>query len=131
MGEGERAEAARGRRSLMLVAASAVIAVVLVGGTALFKQDHGHLAPAWAIACTALYALAIVASGWFACRMTDEVEARHNIQAVAIGGGVYCLVYPSWYFLWRGELVPEPSHEILYLVTIATITAAYVWKKIR
>lgn len=131
MGEGERAEAARKRRAGMLFAGSMVVAVAMVVGTVIFKQGHGQLAPGWSVAIVGLYLLALFGSWRFACRVSDEVELRANVGALAAGGTVYALVYPSWYFLWRGGLVPEPSHEAVFAITFVAIMIAYIWKRYR
>jgi cation transport ATPase len=131
MGEGERAEATRKRRAAMLVAASMVVAVAMVVGTAVFKQGHGRITPGWAIAFVGLYLLAVFGSWRFACRVSDEVELRANVGALATGGTAYALVYPSWYFLWRGGLVPEPSHEALFVIAFLATMTAYLWKRFR
>jgi hypothetical protein len=36
-----------------------------------------------------------------------------------------------WFVLWRGALVPEPSHQILFLVTMIAALVTYLWKKLR
>jgi cation transport ATPase len=131
MGEGERAEAARKRRAAMLFAISMAVAVAMVVGTAIFKQGHGRIAPGWAVAFVGLYLVAVFASWRFACRVSDEVELRNNVGALAAGGTAYALVYPAWYFLWRGGLVPEPIHEALFVVAFLTTMTAYLWKRYR
>lgn len=130
-GEGERAEAERKRHAAALFALSIVVAVAMVAGTAIFKQDHGQIAPGWAIAFVGLYLLALFACWRFACRVSDEVELRNNVSALAAGGLANALVYPSWYFLWRGGLMPEPSHELLFAVVFLTTMLAYIWKRYR
>jgi hypothetical protein len=131
MGEGERAEAARRRRVAILFAASVVVAVAMVVGTAIFKEGHGRITSGWAIGFVGLYLLAMFGSWRFACRASDEVELRSTVGALATGGGAYALVYPCWYFLWRGGLTPEPSHEALFVITFVTIMTAYFWKRFR
>src|ERR1044072_719500 len=100
MGEGERAEAVRKRRAAMLFAISMVVAVAMVVGTAIFKQDHGRIAPGWAIAFVGVFLLAVFARWRFACRVSDEGELRNNVGALAAGGAAHALVSLSWYFLW-------------------------------
>ena len=131
MGEGERAEAERKRRAAMLFALSMAVAVAMVVGTAVFKQGHGRIASGWAIAFVGLYLLAAFASWRFACRVSDEVELRNNVGALAAGGTAYALVYPAWYFLWLGRLVPEPIHEALFVVAFLATMIAYLWKRYR
>jgi cation transport ATPase len=131
MGEGERAEAARTRRAGILFAASLAAAVAMIVGTAIFKQGHGRMAPGWAIAFVCLYLLVMFGSWRFACRISDEVELRATVSALATGGTAFALVYPSWYFLWRGGLTPEPSHEALFVIAFLATMASYLWKRLR
>lgn len=131
MGEGERAEARRLARGRATIAGSAVCAVLIIGAAFLFKQSGGRVAPAGAITITIVYLVALVGFGWRACRRADEVEIRHNLVALATAASFYGLVYPGWYFLWKGGLLPEPSHEILYVAMLAVAVLAYLRAKIR
>lgn len=131
MGEGERAEARRGARVRAMMIGSLICALLIIGAAILFKQSGGRIAPAGAITITILYLTALIGFGWRACWRADEVEIRHNIVALASAAAFYWLVYPGWYFLWKGGLLPEPSHELLYVATITVTSLAYLWAKIR
>jgi len=131
MGEGERAEARRRARAIAVLAGSVVCALLIIGAAWTFKQSPGRIAPAGAIIIVALYLVSMGGAFWFACRKSDEVEARDTIFSLAVAGGTYGLTYPGWYFLWKGGLLPEPSHELLYIQLIAVLTIAYFWKKLR
>jgi len=130
MGEGERAEAARRRRVAATVIASLLIGAVLIAGTMAFKQDHGYLAPGWAVAFVAIYLGALLLC-WRACHRVDEVEIRRSTDAMAMGGVVYAIVYPAWYFLSRGRLVIEPDDKAIFMIVFAACAITYFWKKYR
>jgi len=127
---GERAEAARKRRSRARIAASLALAVLIVAGTAIFKRPGQQVAPGWAIAFAFIYVGATALGWWRICYVVDEVEARNNRAAMVWAGCFYGLTYPVWYFLWRGGLVPEPNHMLTYVATVAVAAIAYMVRKI-
>jgi len=127
---GERAEAARKRRSRAMIAASVAIAVLIVVGTAVFKRPGQQVAPGWAIAFAFIYVGMSLFGWWRVCRVADEVEARNNRAAMVWAGCFYGVTYPVWYFLWRGGLVPEPDHMLMYAATVAVAALTYGIRKI-
>jgi hypothetical protein len=129
-GIGERAEAARRRRMAMMVMASAVTGILLIGGTTLFTTGPGHIAPGWAVAFTLISTTALAGSFWLMCR-TDEVAARRHVFAAAAAGGGYALIYPGWFAVWQGGLLPEPDHELLFAIVATVYILASLWKKLR
>ena len=91
----------------------------------------GRIPAPLAIGFAALYVVVILAGTVAMKRMTDELELHNNLYGVAMGGSAVLLVYPPWWLLWRGEVVPEPGHEILFLLLFASAMLAYLWKKYR
>lgn len=130
MGEGERADRRRRARARVILLVSLVLAVGIIALTVIFKQSGHAIAPAGAIGVTLLY-LAGIAVSWRGARFSDEVEMRSTHRALAWATIAYILVYPGWYFLWRGGLVPEPSHETLFLGVMVVTMLSYLWAKIR
>jgi hypothetical protein len=127
---GEQAEAARKRRARAMIVVSVAIAALIVVGTAIFKRPDQQVAPGWAIAFAFIYVGAMVFGGWRACRQTDEVEARNNRAALVWAACFYGLTYPVWYFLWKGGLVPEPDHMLMFAATVFVAMATYLARRI-
>ncbi len=132
-GRGELAERARHRRfwttmgALMLV--GGVVGAILSIAT---KGDlSADLPTAWAVVAALVYGVGVTAGSWHLFRTVDEVEIRDNLVAGAIGVYFYSLVYPVWYFLWKGGLLGEPIQEVVFLGTMAVMMLAYLWKKVR
>ncbi|RYE36206.1 MAG: hypothetical protein EOP21_15045 [Hyphomicrobiales bacterium] len=84
-----------------------------------------------AIAAAALFAIAIPLGSWYFLRDVDEVEQRTNMVASIWRLNAYVMLYPAWYILWKGQLVPEPDHEILFITTMIVLSLVYFWKKAR
>lgn len=132
-GEGERAEQTRSKRFwrtlAVLALAGAVIGALhslLTGG------DLSAGLPAnWAIVLAAIWVGSLTIGSWYFHRMIDEVELRDNLWAGTVAVYAYCIAYPAWYFLWKGGVTPEPSHEALFIMTLLVMMAAYLAKKIR
>jgi drug/metabolite transporter (DMT)-like permease len=131
-GPGERAERIRSRHLSGVFAALMLLGGVI--GAALYYLQHGEtgaLPAAVAIALTLLYVVGTSLGSWYFFRRTDEVELRDNLLAGTWALYFYSLLYPAWFFLWKGRLVSEPDHEILFIGTMIVLSAAYFWKKIR
>ncbi|MBO9712923.1 hypothetical protein [Sphingomonas sp.] len=131
MGEGEQREAARRRSSRIILASAVAVGVVLIVGTALSKEPGGRVTPAWGIAFTLIYLGMLLLARRVSRRTSDEFDLRNSVRAMAFGAVVIGFLYPPWYFLWRGQLVPEPSHELLYVLLILSITGRFLWRKFR
>lgn len=134
-GTGEAAEGRRKRQRWTII--GAIAGAGFVSGFAFaLVQDADSLfdgtIPAWlAIALTGLWLVAMIGGCWMLGRRADEVERHNNLWSTAIGGSVLLIGYPAWYLLWRGGLVVEPIHEIMFLAFYAVAIGAYLWKKFR
>lgn len=64
-------------------------------------------------------------------RRTDEVEWQNNLFAGAMATFVVVLGYPVWFLLWRGGLVPEPSHIVMFATLYLVLGGAYLFRKLR
>lgn len=117
---GEQLEKARRSRKIWII-----FLVVLfglgVGFMVGFSQGEnlfaggGSWPPAMAAGLACAYVAAVIGGSIAMSRNTDEFERLRSYQAVSVGAFFYILLYPVWFLLWMGGLVPEPSHELLFI----------------
>ena len=135
-GEGARLEQARGsRKAWMLVALMGLggligLAISLSGGTAPFTDPDGW-PPAMAIGIALAFVVAAVGGGLVLARQTDEVQLQAQYKAVAFAALVYVLLYPVWFSLWMGGLVPEPMHGALFAAFWVSLAGASFFYRVR
>jgi drug/metabolite transporter (DMT)-like permease len=128
----ERRQRARWRRLLGLAVASGVATALAFAFTRTGESyGAGTLAPELTIAGAVVYVLLMVFGSYAMTRVTDEVEIHNNVVGLAAGGGALLLAYPPWWMLWRGGLVPEPTHGALFFLMFGAALAVYAWKKYR
>jgi hypothetical protein len=130
-GMGERAE--RGRRMRKIVIFGALFGFGLVSGFFVGFSGRGLegllgpepiLPPAVAIGLVVL-TLGATAIGSLLLRdQMDEVEKLDKYKAGSVAGSVYLLSYMCWYFLWKGGLMPEPMHIVLFLLFLVSFFGA-------
>lgn len=135
-GYGEQALRRRNRRVWTTLGFLAGAGFVVGLGTALLERDDpagwpGTLPPVWAAIAAGIWLVAIIAGSIAFTRRVDEVERAVNVRAGHIGASFFLTGYPAWYLLWKGGLVPEPRHEILFIATMAVMLLAYFIQKLR
>lgn len=135
-GPGEAAEAAGKRRFWTILGTLFVVGGVVGAGAAAYETDAGgfmtgRLPPAFAIAAAIVTTLALVIGTVLFYRRIDEVERSDNIWAGAIAANLLMIGYPSWFFLWRGGIIGEPSHLVLIALLYGVTVAAYFYRKFR
>jgi len=128
---GERAEVSRRNRFWGLMAGFMLLGGVAGATMVVMERNSGSLPAMLAIGLVVLLTLGVLAGGWWFLRDIDEVERRDNYIACTVALNFYLVVYANWYFLWKGAVVREPDHEILFLATMIVMAGAYSWKKIR
>ena len=137
IGPGEAAGRARVRRVWINFALIAGIGAAVGFTAALVEQPHAPLAqggtmPAWFAILAAVVTIGAVAAGsLFYHRNMDELARLDNYWAGTLGANMFLGGYPVWLILWKGGLLPAPSALVLYLAVWATVTAAYLWRKLR
>ena len=133
---GEALERGRRRRKLailVLIFLLAFPAGFMVGFTEaddlLVMNDRWP--PALALGLSLSY-LALVIGGAIALsRQVDEVERAIKYKAVAAAASAYVIVYPVWFFWWKGGFVPEPMHLALYAGFLIVFLLASLFYRFR
>ena len=135
---GESAERARRKQKLVIV--GGVFAVgMIVGFLVGFREAEADFLfdrsqpwpPAMAIGIAFSYLAAVIGGGIALSRHTDEYERMAQYKAVAFAALVYMLVYPVWFVLWMGALVPEPHHGLLFGAFWLSLVAASLFYRFR
>ena len=136
-GEGERREAAMRRKRFLVIGALFVCGLVTgfyVGfreaGT-VFHGQEGFWSPAVALGLIALFVVAIAGGTWIMNGVMDELERARAYKAASLGGTLFMLAYPVWFFLWKGGFVREPIHWVMYAFFVFAMLGAMAWYKAR
>ncbi len=121
------------RRSLTFAAAMVIAAFagLSLGYARDLAGDAGGLDATLAIVLALLFVAAMVAANWIYLRNADELTWANNVRASFWAFMIFVILYPVWLILWSGGLVREPSAETLYLVTIFSAGALYLWERFR
>ncbi|HEX9932046.1 MAG TPA: hypothetical protein VGB08_04335 [Allosphingosinicella sp.] len=126
-GIGEQAE--RGRRLRKIAVIGALFTFGLVSGFFVGHSGRGLeallgpepiLSPAVAIGLVVLTLAATAIGSLLLKDQMDEVEKLNKYKAGSVAGSVYLLTYMCWFFLWKGGLVPEPMHIVLFLLFLVS-----------
>ena len=88
---------------------------IAAGNHAADNGFSGTWPPAISIGTAIVYVIAIIAGSVALSRVTDEVERAQSYKAVALAGAGYMLAYPVWFLLWKGGVVAEPIHWVLFV----------------
>lgn len=89
------------------------------------------VSPALAWAGVLALAGAVAAGSYYYYRQVDELELADNLWACLWGFYFYSLAFPAWWALEKLGAVSEPQDWTIYIATLATMTAAYGWRKLR
>lgn len=133
---GARSEKARRNRR------SAIIALCFVAGLPIgFYIGYAVVGPgldlsapwppAIAFGSLALYLAAILFGSIALARQMDEVETARQHKASAFAVAVMLTVYPAWFFLWKGEVLPEPVHWMMFVLLWLSLMAGSLYYRYR
>lgn len=136
LGAGERAERDKRRRMIWSIVALAVAGGIAGGVMGATETGEGGIMGATisaplAIVLALVSVTAMTVGAYFLWRGIDEHELAINLWASTFAGSVYATVYPAWFFLWKGRLVPEPNHLVLFFLFFVATGVGYVFKKTR
>lgn len=135
MGEGERLHGQRRKRFWSILAWLFVAGIVsgVIAGVGLAPALHGKQLPSWAGAVTvagaAFAILATIYGSWRFFASVDEVEVTDNLWGSLIGFYAYVLLFPTWWVLWKVNLVREPDDWAIFAAALLIALAAYAYRK--
>ena len=133
---GEALERSRRRRKYWIIGVLAGIGFV-AGFTAGFTQPHRLFDPSlsWSpeltLSLAVAWLVAVIGGGLLYARHTDEVEMANGYKAVAVGAVAYVVLYPVWLLLWKGGVLPEPMHFVIFLAFMAVTMVASLFYRVR
>lgn len=129
---GEIAERAQNKRLQLKLAAFMLLGGIFGMAIAYIRNSEaGTLPSSIAILLVILLLVGGGVGGYLFQRSVDELEKRHNLEAGSAALSVYMLLYPSWFFLWKGNLAPEPDHIAIFMIVMLTTAILYYGRKIR
>jgi hypothetical protein len=64
-------------------------------------------------------------------RSIDEHEAGAYRDGALAGIYAYFAIAPTWWMAWRGGLVPEPQHMVVFLVVVTIVGLVWAWRRYR
>jgi len=91
----------------------------------------GNIPSHIAVILAVITVVAMLGGCLFLKSRVDEVELQNNLYAGAWAAMVVLIGYPPWYLLWKGQLLPEPSHIAMFLTLYGVLTIAYLYRKFR
>jgi hypothetical protein len=130
LGAGEAEE--RRKRRFKIAIVGTLFTLGLVSGFFLGHSSRGLaellgpepvMPPAIAIGLCIAFAAAVAIGAWLMKKHMDEVERLNRYKAASLAGTVYLSTYMVWFFLWKGGLVPEPMHVVLFLLFLVSMFA--------
>jgi hypothetical protein len=134
---GEAAERARKRRFWMIVG-GCFAAGLPIGFFSAFLEEGdtsgfltGTLPPWFAVIAAIVTVVAIVGGSVLLYQRIDELDRRDNLLANSMGATVMFAIYPAWYLLWKGRILGEPRHEVLFGLTFGIVMLTYLFLKLR
>ena len=135
-GAGEEMERAQRRRRRVIIGILFALGLVTgaYGGYRMAETDF-DLAQPWSpticLVLAAAYVAAMILGSIALDKHMDEVERQVHYKAAAVAGGVYAIVYPTWFLLWKGGFAGEPIHWALFILFWVALAASTVYYRYR
>ncbi|MFM9978307.1 MAG: hypothetical protein ACKVOP_09750, partial [Sphingomonadaceae bacterium] len=120
----------------MLFGGLVLLGGLIGAGFIAFNSDliapmNGSIPPAMAVILAVILATAVLWASIAYNKRADEIAIVNNIHASATGSFVLLAGYPLWFLLWKGGLLPEPSHMIMFGVVCAVIGCTHLVRTYR
>jgi hypothetical protein len=136
-GPGEARERARFRRRSVVIGAiftAGLFSGFYVGheeADALFHGGDAAWSPTVSLILVAVYLIAVGGGSLLLQNSMDELEKHNSYKAATVAAAVYIILYPVWFVLWKGGLVPEPVHWVVFVAFWLSLCAATLWYRFR
>ncbi len=135
-GIGEAAERARWKRLALILGVCGAVGFVpgfFIGYTdidSLFDDSTDW--PAWlSVGMTVILTGVAVIGGLLAGRTYDEHQRLVIYKAIAFAATAYFVSYPAWFFLWKGNFLPEPMHGALFGIFYFGFILGFIYYRLR
>ena len=88
--------------------------------------------PAWlSIGMLVLLIGTAVISGLLAQRSYDEHQKMTLYKSISFAAAAYFLSYPAWFFLWKGDFLPEPMHGALFGIFYVGFILGFIYYRFK
>lgn len=135
-GAGEAAE--RGRLKKLVIIFGLCSLVGFVPGFFIGYPDAESLFddstdwPAWlSIGMPVLLLGTALIGGLRAQRHYDEHQRAILYKTISFAAAAYFFSYPTWFFLWKGDFLPEPMHGALFGIFYFSFVVAYIYNRLK
>ena len=119
----------KGFAAFVICGIAATIANGLFGGGVLPPFLRGTLSAPTAVALAVGYIVIMLLFVWFGRGVFDEHEISSSAYGQSAATGIVVVGYPIWFVLWKGDLMPEPSHVMMFATVLVVSWAGYAYRK--
>lgn len=124
-----RRDCRKGFAAFVICGIVATIGNAVFGGGVVPPFLRGTLTPTAAIGLAVGFVAILLLIGWLGRGVLDEHEISCSAYGQAAATGIVVVGYPLWFLLWKGGLIPEPSHVTLFATLLLVSWAGYAYKK--
>lgn len=87
--------------------------------------------PALVIGLSTVYLVALLGGSYLLEREMDEAEKQIARKAGEFANATFITLYPVWFLLWKGGLVPEPMHAYIFIAFLVSMTLSSLFYRFR
>jgi len=135
-GHGERMERTQSRRRKTIIGTLFVLGMISGAYVGYTVAEDGfdpsrQWSPTVCLVLAGTYLAAMIFGSIALSKHMDEVERQVQYKAAAAAGGLYAIVYPVWFLLWKGGFVAEPIHWALFLLFWVALAVSALYYRFR
>jgi hypothetical protein len=83
------------------------------------------------ISLSGAYLIALLGGSYLLEREIDETEKQIARKAGEFANATFITLYPVWFLLWKGGLVPEPMHVYIFIAFLVSMTLSSLFHRFR